>query len=220
MKLKSLLLLPVVLLFSACESAIEGSLSLSREILAIETIRGRDNGDYPGNRPDRERRSGRDIEKEIKLLPGNWDMTVSRDGKRKVVFQVKDARKKTHRIVLKTPQGGLPESGAFELLGSVTGQPFDVKGSLETQISETELRRDREQCSYSSPYTVCGGTGRGYRCWTEWRTVWGMRNVEYYDRTETQSLNGEIFEKGSSAGTFLGDRSESERIYTYEGSCF
>lgn len=221
MKLKSLLLLPAALLLSACESALEGTINLSRELTVKETIKG--NRDYPSGPSSRPGRWQRETEKSFTLQPGNWEMTVAQEGDSKIVFQVKDFQKKMHRIVLKTPRGsGLPDSGSFDLPGSVTGQPFDVQGVLSTQNTQSELMRDNhEPCSYSRSEVVCGPTGRGgHSCWTVLRTVSGRRQVEYYNQIETQTLDGEIFAAGSSAGTFTADRSESSKVYTYEGVCY
>lgn len=219
---KSLVLVPAVLLLSACETKLEGTINLSRELIVNETIKN-NGGDYPGGPSSRPGRWERETERTLKIQPGSWAMSVMPDGDRKVVFQVKDARKKMHSIVLKVPRGGLSEnSGSFYWPSSVTGQPFDINGVLNTTITDSELMRDyREMCSYSRSELVCGPTGRGGQsCWTSWRTVSGTREVEFFNRTETRALDGEIFVAGLSSGTFTADHAESSRVYTYEGVCY
>lgn len=216
MKTKFLWLLPAVFLLSGCDSELEGKLNLNQELTVLETVR-RDNGGFPGGRP------GRDTQQELKLQPGQWDITITRESDRQVVFEVKDARNRTHKIVLKTPrETSLPErSGEFSLPGAQSGQPFDVQGVVDTVVTDSDLMRDNERCSYQRPYTVCGPDGRGrHHCWTEWRTVWGYRYVEFINRTTTQSLAGQITATGAVAGDFGGHRTDVERIYRYAEQCF
>lgn len=217
MKIKHIFLMPFLLMLAGCDSEIEGTLTLAQELTVLETVRASNEGGFPGGRP------GQDRQQELKLPAGQHEMSVSLDGSRKIVFEVEGQRNKTHKIVLKIARGTIPErSGSFAIPSAMSGQPFDVVGAVNTVVTESELMRDREQCTYQRPVNHCGPDGRGRTtCWTDWQTVWGYRRVEFFNRTTTQTLEGEISATGmATTGAFAGDRAESERIYTYTEQCF
>lgn len=126
-----------------------------------------------------------------------------------------NGKKKT--MTLNLPKKiNIPSSGNFEISAADLGQDFGAQGVAATQVTDSELRRGQESCTYQRPETVCTPQG----CYTEYRTVWGYQTVEYFDRHTDQQINVNFQNNQSLLATFAGQRNFNERIYRYKGQCF
>ncbi len=128
-------------------------------------------------------------------------------------------------IKFKIPKGRtIPsENGQIFLTQSEISQPYDIQGSVMTKFLDSESRSGYESCSYSQPYTVCYPDGRGrMRCYTEYRSIYGSRSVQYRLRKEEKDIVVELMAPGSSLikGKFTGKKIKQYRMYEYQGACY
>ena len=189
----------------------------------------------------------------VPLNPGSSvraTIEVEKDG-REIDIKFKDSMGKDRKAELKLPPGvQVPQySGTFSVLGSQVGQPFNLSGSIDTQVDESPRYRTRESCTETDRELVCywverpvpgpgpgpgphpghghpghggGGIHREQVC--EWRlvTLYGDREVEYHNRITTVRGLADFTDPSSNMllATFSGSNSRSEKIYDYVGPCF
>lgn len=112
----------------------------------------------------------------------------------------------------------LPENGVFEVSSKDLGQDFAASGVSNTVVADSQIQRGWDQCTYQRSEVVCYPQG----CHTEWRTVYGQQQVEFFDRRTNQKISVNFIneQNASLLSNYSGERSFSERIYTYKGMCY
>lgn len=189
------ILLSLALLFAfGCKEEIDGTLSVQRDIkLKWKT-------GY------------------MHLGPGNYgaEFRISSKDKAKLSLHGRD---EYHSF--RFPEGTkLPERrGEIFIPSEKVNQPYDVLAQVDTHVRESNVRRDWESCYYERPYTRCDNRGR---CWTEYRRVYGQREIEYIDVYTDRDYSIDLLEPGtkSVSATFSGEHTSYHRRYLYQGRCY
>jgi hypothetical protein len=126
----------------------------------------------------------------------------------------------------------IPATGTVSISSAESGQPFDLLAQTQTSVSRTDSTRGIESCQIVWQQQVCGlvpgDSGKGsnvknqppiYKCRMETFSKPGQQEVEFYYETTTQNMQAQIIQSGSQAASFSGSRSNTEKIYTYQGPC-
>ena len=156
---------------------------------------------------------------QVKIPAGNYKASI-RVTTRKVKLDIGDGNKYKFRI---DPDAIPRRNGTVFFPATEVEQPYDVSTTVSSTVTETDSRAGNESCSYQQPYTVCYPDDRGRsRCYTEYRTVYGYRNVQYRVRTTDKSLNINLLAPGTelTMANFEGRDVKRERIYDYVGQCY
>jgi hypothetical protein len=157
--------------------------------------------------------------------PGSYSMDVDALGASTFRIYLKTDRKQLN-IELDIPSGkSIPSNGTFSLSSAESGQPFDLLGQVQTDVSQTQETRTQESCQITHTEQVCGlkpgqsGQGPVYACWTETFTREGIEDVQYYYRTTTENLQAQLVQSGAQAAHYAGSKTSTDKIYTYKGGC-
>lgn len=195
---KITLLFATLFALTGCEYAINGDLNVNQDFkLDNETYR---NGNYDASISIRKTTFAKRYKMTLK---------VSKNGQENV-------------HTFKAPKGTkIPENGAFNLSAGQLNEKYGLKGEIETDYTtDDRRRRNRESCTYQEPYTVCHSDRFGnVSCHTQYRTVYGHRDVEYYLKTKDQDVQVSIMDGNTAVADFSGQDSYTYRVYTYEGFC-
>jgi hypothetical protein len=118
------------------------------------------------------------------------------------------------------------DNGEFMLTAQEMGQSFDLHGTLNTTSETDGPYRTSESCTYQLPERICyrecvPRRGCSTRCYTQYRTYYGYRDVEYDVTTTHRKVTAEFLTAGTneSLANFAGERTDSYRRYTYTGNC-
>lgn len=153
---------------------------------------------------------------------GTYSATLSFKSKKKIYLKFKDGKKK--KVLFRIPKGKkLPRtSGAFTLLSSESGQPYDLEGEIDTSFSSGPQTTSTESCSETYYRRVCRRNEEGKReCYREAYTEYGTRQVTgHYEYTE-KALSSILKDKNSGAvvGQFNGTHHDSTFSVDYYGGC-
>lgn len=112
----------------------------------------------------------------------------------------------------------VPDNGPFRIAAADLGQDFGAEGDALTAVTDSQIQRGWESCTYQRSEVVCYPPGG---CHTEWRTVYGQQQVEFFDRRTNQKISVNFVNaQNALLSTFGGERNFAERIYTYKGQCY
>lgn len=121
------------------------------------------------------------------------------------------------KIVINLRNVSLPENGPFELKSGQTGQPFDIKGSVQTEITRSDLKTEKETCTYTAQEPVCDQNG----CTIRNVTKTGWRDIEYFEETTNKQLQFETYNRSNrSQSLFEGHSNTMVKRFTFQGQCF
>ncbi len=140
------------------------------------------------------------------------------DFEREKITATIDVNGKDIKVVILLPDNvSLPENGPFVISSEQSGQPFDVEGTVQTEITRSDLKNGRETCQYTAYEPVCDQNG----CTIQNVPKTGWRDIEYFEETTNKELG---FDSFSSAGTaqsrFDGASNTTVKRVTFEGRCF
>lgn len=158
------------------------------------------------------------------IQPGSYGATLDFPNKNKARLEIKVKTKKNNpSAIFHVNSRSFPKGrGPIFVSAKESGQPYDLDGTIDTEVSEGREQWASEPCTYRITEQVCGIDRRGRRsCWLEERTIYGNRDIRYFDRTTTQSVDLNILQPNTShavAQAYV-DQSSNERIYTYQGRC-
>ncbi len=161
-----------------------------------------------------------DPNKKLQIPAGNYNAVIDFGSKTEIKIEMKANAFKETITLLRPKNFEFPTNGDFVLTSVQVNQSFDVKGNVQTTVSESPLQRGNESCTYMAPVWVCShdSYGRPY-CHYENQSVWGYRFVEYYNRNTTRELSADLMQSQRSLARFTGARTDSEKIYTYTSIC-
>lgn len=251
MKKLGALLLSMYLL-TGCEEVFRGQLELSQDIVIQKELNRQEQREY--NRCERRNFRGytckrllKKLEKYKQVAEAGTHAAKIIPGKKKIKVKLLNEKGKTKaEFSVKVPKNtDLPRNnGSIDLPNSKTGFPYDVKGNLNTEVSDGETQYLSESCSWQEPRTVCrivrepipncrvnddNGRRRGRRdcmrrvrrCHTEYVTYYGYQNVEFFYRHTLKNLVFTMIkpESRNTMGEFEGQYQNNEKIYTYRGQC-
>lgn len=158
--------------------------------------------------------------KEVTIQSGYYNSKINFSSKDLIRIELK-ANKITETIILKRPLNfEFPLNGSFLLLAKDIHQDFDIKGSVNTTVTNSPNRREYESCTYTVNDYVCYPGGNGHpQCSFQPRQVWGYRLVEYYLKTTAQNLAAFLVHENEDLARFEGQKIDSEKIYLFQGFC-
>ena len=110
----------------------------------------------------------------------------------------------------------VPDNGPWEITSADLGQDFGAAGNTATQVTDSDTYRGWESCTYQRSEVVCTPQG----CHTEYRTVYGQQQVEYFERRTNQQIAVNFVKQAAILAEFKGQRNFAEKIYRYRGQCY
>ena len=235
MKLSYFFLLGISVLISGC-NPIKGTLSVKSpmNILIPPDDTCDQNFDWWNCNPNAQN---------VVLEMGSYSLSLIFKSNDKLDLEIKlpDKTIKTLPISLESGEKFPEYSGHVKVLGKTIKQEFDILGIVDTKISYSDSRRDVESCQEQIRERVCTRVRdqedkmkmgdkrkiererRPDREVCEWKYVthYGHKEVEYYykytqtdvDLTFVNTINS------MELADYLGSKSDSDKIYTYEGRC-
>ena len=128
-------------------------------------------------------------------------------------------------FTFKIPRGTkIPtENGIIDLSSAEVKQPYDILGSINTEVEHGQVQRDSETCEWQEPYTVCRDDSNGRQiCRTEYRTRYGHRDIQFHYDLISKDLTVSLSHPGTNDMTarFEGHQRYYQRVVEYEGRCF
>lgn len=190
-------------------------------------------------------------QKKTTLSPGRYSARLTFKSERKARLIIEGSKK--YKVDIKVPRGDeLPRyHGNISFSGSEIGQPWDIKGFVDSETTYSGNMYATESCTYTVRQRVCrivkdGREGHGYsterrhgdrdgrrgdrrggdrdgrrECRMEYVTVQGRQRVEFHYRYVNSDIKLKLIapQTGEKLASFNGDRRESDKIYTYRGSC-
>lgn len=135
-----------------------------------------------------------------------------------------ELRLKGQEFKFSVPKNSIPENdGEFELSAAQIGQPYDIEGAVDTIVTRSGSRYERESCTYQRPITVCRPLPNGGQtCHTEFQTYYGWRDVRFHVNTYDKSVAIDFLKPGTQdlVAVFNGGNISNVRVYEYQGQCF
>ncbi len=211
---KNLILLVVPFLFFGCDP-IEGVITLNQKLNFIVQSSGHCyDGDSFGCQP-----------RSDSVKPGQQSVKIEQRTKSEISIKIGSGLKSKY-ISLNTQDREIPMNGRFILSGAESGQPFDVDVTLKTDVTDGPIIHDRNSCQvehrgYEQCYLIPGVQGsKGInRCITRIDIYTGTRDMDFFNRTTHTNLVGGILTGSSQIAQMNGDRSNTDRIITYDSGC-
>lgn len=113
-------------------------------------------------------------------------------------------------------------NGDIFLSSEDSGQPWDVEGEVETNTTRSDAYSARENCSYRARERICERRDGRRHCWYEYVTRYGYKEVEYYNKYTRSNIGLDLIDPASQRllANFKGYRSDSEKVYTFQGNCY
>lgn len=171
-----------------------------------------------------------DVRESIKLKNDDGKtITLSPEFIENVSIKVKSKKKlelelKGHKFKFAVPKNSIPsKDGEFTLKSAQIGQPYDIHGAVDTIVTRSGSRYERETCTYQRPVTVCRPVPNGGQvCHTEFQTFYGWRDVRFHVVTFDKSVAIDFFAPNSEdlKAVFNGGNISHQRVYEYQGHCF
>ena len=207
--LKKLFIISNLLLLAACDP-FEGVLSVKQQMIIQSSEKS------PGCSPDDQWGCNQIVNVTVPVGDHSAKLEfVSRD---QIQLNLKiNGNKK--QLNLDLPKKlNIPDNGAFDVSAKDLGQNFAARGDANTVVVDSQVQRGWDQCTYQRSEVVCGPQG----CHTEWRTVYGQQQVEYFERRTNQKISVNFINEQTTGllSNFSGERNFSEKIYTYRGQCY
>ena len=157
---------------------------------------------------------------------GQHEVTIALKKKRRgnhyAELQIKNEKGRTQKAQFQFPEGSeIPkEGGSFSVAAADSGQNVDLEGNIDFERTDSEEREGWEGCWYDDWERYCEIDAHGNRrCYNRRVSRRGERRVRYFVRTEDRHLTSAVSQGGEVIASFDGERSDSWRVYTYEGYC-
>ena len=154
------------------------------------------------------------------ITAGEYEAEIKIKSKKKIdLYLMVNGNKERARFLVPEGRRIPTDNGTISLNAAEVKQPFDLHGTVTTDVTRGDRRYDRESCSYQQPYTICDPMGG---CRTHYRTVFGYRQVEFIPVTKDRVVSVELRTPGTSEdlGVFNGRDVRVERDYLFYGNCF
>jgi hypothetical protein len=159
------------------------------------------------------------------IEPGTYKAELKIKNNDKAELEIfKSGRRNNPVLPLNLKGAQVPrENGPINISSVISGQPYNLRGELQTTRTQSPLRRGRESCQEQVPERFCwrDAYGRVY-CETRWRTVYGSQDIEYFDRfTDSRiTANLESIQIPKVVARLFAADSYAERIVTYRSRCY
>lgn len=192
---------------ASCKTDLTGQLDLGQSLSVNHEVSGH-YGDSESTRIET-----------TKIKPGVHQARISLSGCCDLTLTLNPKSWKRQTFKMSLPRNtSLPkDEGDFHLSGKDINQNFDLKGSLFTQVQDSEVIKRYERCQYQDYQTICDSRG----CYSQpiWRT--GTQWVEFFDRYKTVTMNAtfQVANHATEIGSFKGVEETHEKIILYQTSC-
>lgn len=175
--------------------------------------------------------------KKTKSIPaGEYRATLGFSSKNKVKLSLKRSGKKDIDVKIKLPKNAqFPTyQGEISIPASQTGQRYDLKGKIATNVTRSGTTNTYESCSYTDQVRRCEKVckeitkpnGRVVtrckkECHMETVTIRGSRDVTYHTVYTAKKIKLGVFNPGTRdrLGDFKGNFNDSDKVYDYYGTC-
>ena len=207
--MKNLVLFAAALALSAC-NPIKGQLNVTQPFTALS--------DQSSCTPDESGQNCGGVDR-ITVAPGSYAASFDLSSRSAAVFSIKLDRWNTRNLTLRIPGNNhLPNySGPISLSHTESGQPFDLRGDIDTKESDGPQQSGWRSCTRTEYEQRCDQHG----CYSVPVQVGGQQYVRYHLHYTDSKLNVQLFSAGSSAAAagFAGERNVAEQVNEYEGYC-
>lgn len=171
-----------------------------------------------------------------KIPAGNYRATLGFSSKHKVKLSLKRSGKKDIDVKIKLPDNAqFPTyQGKIDIPASQTGQLYDLRGRVATNVTRSGSTSTYESCTYTDQVRRCEKVCEEVtkpngqvvtRCRKECRmvnvTISGSRDVTYHMVYTHKKIKLGAFNPGTRdrLGDFKGDFNDSDKVYDYYGTC-
>ncbi len=157
----------------------------------------------------------------VRIPAGDQNVKLEFINRNQIQMKLKiDGR--TRYVTMTIPQNhNIPtENGTFKLEARDLNQTFDLTGVVATEVTESELMKGYESCTYQRYEQICNVINNQVTCYDRPVTVNGQQYVEYTNKNTDQQLKVKFVERTTTLALFDGAKSYSERQYQYKGNCF
>ena len=187
--------------------------------------------------------------KKTKKVPmGKYKATLGFSSANKVKLTLKEDNGDNISVKIKLPENRqFPTfTGKIDLPASQTGQKYDLKGKINTEVTRGAPTSTYESCTYTRYVRKCervcdapvnrdGDVVRDRRDLNDRRnrncrrtcrqvpvSVSGTRDVTYHYTTTYKRIKLGVFNPGSNGrlGAFKGDLTDTDKVYDFYGKCF
>ena len=171
-----------------------------------------------------------DVSKDVKLVNtkgssktirvGTYSADIKANTKKKITLRLNNDR--DEKFEFNIPNGSIPTNGSFFYGSAVVGQPVNLSGTVATVVTDSERRQTTESCQYQNPVYRCRpGPQNDTICNIEMETRFGIRWIEYFDRTTDKDVNLSIavVNTNDEAAQFNGNTKWVDRIVTNSSQC-
>ena len=207
--IKKLFIVSSLLLLAACDP-FEGVISVKQQIAVKSSEK------TPWCSPDDP--GGCDQIVNVTIPAGDHNAKLDFVSRNQIQLTLKINGKKKQLNLDLPKKLNVPDNGPWEITSADLGQDFGALGNSATQVTDSDTYRGWESCTYQRSEVVCTPQG----CHTEYRTVYGQQQVEYFERRTNQQIAVNFVKAPQSVilAEFKGQRNFAERIYRYKGQCY
>lgn len=156
---------------------------------------------------------------DFEVAPGTYDASFDLSSRGSATFSIKLDRNVTRNLALTIPSNNhLPGySGPISLSHDESGQPFDLRGNIDTKESDSAQHSDWESCTRTEYEQQCGPHG----CTMVPVQVPGQQWVLFHYHYTDTHLSVQVFKPGVSAAAagFAGERNLEEKVNDNVGYC-
>lgn len=194
------MLLTTLLLLSSCES-IDGQLSVDKTFSAHQKY-----GVF--NRKTREVKIGKDT------YTASLDFT----SKKKLALNLEGGSVGKLSVIIKSDENfDLPEDGEFLVTHDQIDQPFDIKGSVDTSVTLSDVQHGTKSCTWEIKDRLC----ENFICRDVVVKINGQQEYDYTTTYTTKKVSLKILKQNSEEvlATFAGSSVEKEQVSTDTGPC-
>lgn len=163
--------------------------------------------------------------KEIQIQPDLYEAHLKVNSDKSFTLKLEGHEKIL--IPLKSEKSlNIPRNGRVFISHSDINQPFDISGLISTDVTESEIQRAVENCTYTVTENHCRKICENehsckIECVDEQVEMHGERNVEFHYQTIHRDLAMELLKQDKSEvlASFHGVDTETNRINDFEGRC-
>ncbi|MBT3586830.1 MAG: hypothetical protein HN509_18100 [Halobacteriovoraceae bacterium] len=197
--MKSTIILAAALLLVGCKTKVNGTLDVSEKL----TLNAK--------------------KETIQLAAGTYRTQLQFKKTKKLVLKFRDGAQKGKKITLTVPKGvRLSEyNGDFALNSAEVGQPYNLKGHVDTVTKTSGLHRGVESCHETVYRTHCRRVEGERVCERTSVSVEGRRHYTYFYETDDRvfELTLEQPETGAKAAMFDGSRRDTRTVRLHSTGC-
>jgi hypothetical protein len=166
--------------------------------------------------------------KKAKLIPaGQYSASLGFSSENKVKISLKTGHDSSIDVKIQVPEGTrFPSNGRIDIPARRTGQNYDIKGNVNTDISYSGRTDTYERCEIERYETQCRrrcDSRRNCRriCERVRVTYPGSRDVTYHYVYTDRDIQISFYKQDSRSklGRFNGAYNTTDKVYDYRGIC-